>query len=356
MSKRSGLLYASKRGSDILEEFGLRKRIDEGYTRIDPAYVASLAEVPVHYLRLERLLGSYLNEDGRPGILINHDRPRGLVHMTCAHELGHFILGHNSTTDEKVEHGSNAPMVEQEADQFAYALLAPSWLIVATARARGWTKSHLRSPAIVYQLSLRLGVSYTAAVWSLRRGGYLSDDVAESLKAVQPKALKEQLLQGRELPDGKADVWMLDAADRDKVLEPGITDQFVIDLPNHSGAGHLWTVDQAHSEGYTLEPFLRDARKHPIDAAAAAGPIGGSGATLRYALSAEASSRKPLGVESPEHAKQLRRRVIAMEERAPFLQGPPADTLVMSTEYEVMEDGLSEHERDRRIALAMEIR
>ncbi len=352
MSKRNGLLNAAKRGSDIIEEFDLRKRIDEGYTRIDPAYVASLAEVPVLYCRLERLLGGYLNEDGQPGILVNHDRPRGLVHMTCAHELGHFVLGHDSTTDEKVEHGSNAPMVEQEADQFAYSLLAPPWLIVATARAKGWTKTRLREPLVVYQLSLRLGMSYTAAVWSLKRSGYLPDDVAASIRSVQPKALKEQLLQGRPLADSKADVWVLDSADRDKVLEPGPGDQFVVDLPNHAGAGHLWTVDEAHSEGYTLEPFLRDARRQPHQAKAATGPIGGSGATLRYALMAVDAPRKPSGVESAERARQVRRRAIAMEERAPFLTGAPADTIALSAEYEVMDDGYPEHERDRRIALA----
>jgi hypothetical protein len=44
-----------------------------------------------------------------------------------------------------------------------------------------------------------------------------------------------------------------------------------------------------------------------------------------------------------------------MEERAPFLAGPPADTMALSAEYEVMDDGISEHERDRRIAVARRI-
>jgi Zn-dependent peptidase ImmA (M78 family) len=356
MSKRTSLLNAAKRASDVLDHFELRKRLEQGYTRIDPAFLASKAEIPLHYRKLDRLLGGYLNEDGRQAILVNSDRPRGLVHMTCAHELGHFFLDHESTADDVVEHGTGAPLVEQEADQFAYSLLAPAWLISAAARRKRWTKADLQKPAVVYQLSLRLGTSFTAMVWSLRWAGFLSTEAVASLRGVKPKSLKDEVLRGSPLQDPHADVWVLDSSDRDCVLEPGWSDRFAIDLPNHSASGHLWTVDQIQTEGYALKPFVQDARIQSPKAPIQATPIGGSGRTLRYWLLVNGTPRKSTGAVSPESATEERRRDIAMSERVPFQEAAPIDELTLRAEYETLDAGLSEHERDRRLALAMDLR
>ena len=128
MSERDDLLSAARRASEILDEFEVKKRIAAGYTRVDAELIAGASDVVVLYRKLELLLGGFLREDGTPGIIVNWDRPRGLVHMTCAHELGHFVLGHESTSDTTVDVGQEAELVEQTANQFAYALLAPAWL------------------------------------------------------------------------------------------------------------------------------------------------------------------------------------------------------------------------------------
>ncbi len=341
------LMEAARRATEVLEEFEAKKRIEEGYTRIDAEQIASASDVVVMYRKLERLLGGFLREDGAPGIIINWDRPRGLVHMTCAHELGHFALGHESTSDTTVDVSKNAALVERTANQFAYALLAPSWLVAQTMRRQRWGRNSLRNPSVVYQMSLRLGMSYKAMVWSLNRLGLLTVSEALRIVEVQPITLKRDILSGATLNDSRSDVWILTDADRDRVLEPGLGDQLVFDLPNHVGSGHLWSVDDIKSEGFSLKPFVRDARcvRPGRDVEIT---VGGDGSVLRYELMA------PLDCRSPGEAVPVlgsRKRSISLSERAPWHSGQAAiHQFNLFAEFERLEDGLPQPERDRRLA------
>jgi len=346
------LMDAARRATEVLEEFEAKKRVEAGYTRIDAEHIASASDVVVMYRKFELLLGGYLQEDGTPGIVVNWDRPRGLVHMTCAHELGHFALGHESTSDTTVDVSRNAALVERAANQFAYALLAPSWLVVQTMRRQRWTRSHLRIPAVIYQMSLRLGMSYKAMVWSLNRLGHLSVSEALQIVDIQPIGLKRDVLGGTAPNNSRADVWMLTEADRDRVLEPGLDDQMVFDLPNHAGSGRLWSVDEARSEGFSLKPFVRDARNQPPRRANDV-IIGGDGATLRYELTTSRELPTAADDESDDTVQELesRQRTISLSERAPW--EPERGTighLNLFAEFERLDDGLPQSERDRRLA------
>ena len=219
---RDELLEAARRAAKVLGEFSVRDRIKEGYTRVDPTQLASEADVTVMFRPLDKLLGGFLREDGEAGILVNVLRPRGLVHMTCAHELGHYFLGHESTTDETVDIGMSAHLIEQQANQFAYSLLAPQWLVVTIMNLKRWSKSHLENPFIVYQLSLRLGMSFEAMTWSLVRLRFISQISASRTLAQKPKAMK---LDALNIQDASVkvpgDVWVLDKSDKDRIIEPG---------------------------------------------------------------------------------------------------------------------------------------
>jgi len=355
------LMAAARRATEVLEEFEARKRIDAGYTRIDAEQIASASDVVVMYRKFELLLGGFLVEDGTAGIIVNWDRPRGLVHMTCAHELGHFALGHESTSDTTVDVSKNAALVERTANQFAYALLAPSWLVAQTMRRQRWGRDSLRSPSVIYQMSLRLGMSYMAMVWSLVRLGHLTVKDALGIVDVQPISLKRELLGGTVPNNSRSDVWMLTEADRDRVLEPGLGDQMVFDLPNHVGSGRLWSVDEAQSEGFLLKPFVRDARLVPAQRGAEV-VVGGDGSTLRYELTT------PQGLPSPRRSDddeasddhgdgeaaltlEPRKRTISLSERAPWQPGQASiGQLSLFVEFERLEDGLPQPEVDRRLA------
>lgn len=343
------LMAAARRATEVLEEFEAKKRIEAGYTRIDAEQIASSSDVVVMYRKLELLLGGFLREDGTPGIIVNWDRPRGLVHMTCAHELGHFALGHESTSDTTVDIPKSAALVERTANQFAYALLAPSWLVAHTMRCQHWGRDSLRNPSVVYQLSLRLGMSYTAMVWSLNRLGYLNISDALSISDVQPITLKRDIL-GNLPNNSRSDVWMLTAADRDRVLEPGLGDYMVFDLPNHAGSGRLWSVDEAQTEGFSLKPFVRDARSVPPRRGSEI-TVGGDGSKLRYELTHTLELLSPSDSEVVPTIEP-RKRTIALSERSPWQPEKAAiDQLSLFAEFERLEDGLPQPERERRLAI-----
>lgn len=258
MSLNERLLAAGRCAAQVLSDSNISQRMSDGYTRVDPVRIAEVADVALMFLRMDKLLGAYLKDD-RPGILINMDRPAGLVHMTCAHELGHHFLGHETTGDESIEGGKSAIPVEQEADTFAYNLLVSRPVLINVMKKKRWGAVQLRNPATIYQLSLRLGTSYTSTVWSLARNSVLSwpDAAVLASNKKAPKEHKQALLgaNASEIDNWKSDVWFLDEYDRDLILEPHAGDKFVIDLPSHAAAGYIWSADTTSSEGFVIEPL-----------------------------------------------------------------------------------------------------
>jgi Zn-dependent peptidase ImmA (M78 family) len=339
MATRTALLDAGRRAGEILRDFDARRRIDDGYTRIDPVKIAENAGVAVMYQRLDKLLGAFVNQE-RPGIIVNVARAPGLVHMTCAHELGHYFLDHEPTADVIVDYGRTAASVEQEADQFAYSLLAPQWLLIKIMKRKGWTRDSFTNPTIVYQLSLRLGTSYTSTVWTLVRLGLLASEYAQQMADLQPKKIKQSLAGQHAAPDGTADVWFLDETDRDAILEPHKNDAFVFELKSNAGAGYLWSMDEIQSEGFIVEPVLNDVRHQPVMQHFGKDPLVGADASLRFIISRPQSKQINYDGRTP----------FRMVEHRPWM--PPASDdyrCQFAAEYESLEVGVDKAERLRRL-------
>ena len=97
-------------------------------------------------------------------ILISSERPEGRKRFTCAHEIGHHVLGHGTVIDEIIKSGSDKAL-ELEADLFAGLLLhyAPK-VAVKGAIGRYGIKDKELTPLDVYVLSKYFGVSYAAFI------------------------------------------------------------------------------------------------------------------------------------------------------------------------------------------------
>jgi len=245
---------ASRRAAEIYKDSGAKTRVEkDGYTRVDPFMVAGKHGIPVLLRPMDKLLGAFIRDEVS-GILVNSERPAGLIHMTCAHELGHYFMGHDTTADDSMTFSSRSDRRELEADWFAYQLLAPRALIANVMRRKGLNLYALSNPLVMYQFSLRLGVSYSAAAWSMARQRLMSEDAVRNLLTVQPAEIKKALL-GQHLYDVHKDVWLLDESDRESVLEPRTEDQVLVHLRSNAAAGYLWSLDELASEGFQVRPI-----------------------------------------------------------------------------------------------------
>lgn len=336
MAVRDIAMTTAKVAAEVFASSRAMERIEQdGYTRIDPFRIAAGEGVSVLLRPMEKLLGAFMRED-TPGILVNSARPAGLIHMTCAHELGHYFMGHQSALDETIDYGGQAEVMEQEAETFGYHLLVPRPLLGIICKRKGWNKTSLTNPHVLYQMSLRLGVSYTAAAWSLLRHKVLTYDVVQELLKVQPARIKQSLLHGR-LPDATKDVWLFDENDQSSILEPRPDDHLVIRLKSHASAGYLWeadSVEQVAEQGFTLAPLPAVDTVNPRDV------VFGADSTLDYVLSA-----KHVDVERPHP--------VALSEVRPWMGKQAGDASFSSkTHFEPIAEGLS---RESKRALIQEV-
>lgn len=317
------IMAAARRASEVYRDSGAKERVEQdGYTRVDPFLVAGRERVPVLLRPLDKLLGAFIRDEVS-GILINSERSAGLIHMTCAHELGHYFMGHGSTADDSLDYGPQAARHEQEADWFAYQLMVPRALLAHVMRRKGWTMQSLADPRILYQLSLRLGISYSAAAWSLARHKLMAPAGVKELIKVQPLAIKEELLGGQAF-DARKEVWLLDERDRDSVLEPRVEDRLVVRLKSHASAGYLWSLDELASEGFQIRPARR-----PSNEAISTGTVFGGPTTAEFLLTHE-----PVGANRSY-------AVLAMEEARPWAKETPASTFEAKTLFEGIAPGLT---------------
>jgi hypothetical protein len=265
---RSAILKGKRAATRLHRDFQMRDKIASEGGRIDVFGTIVNASVPLLFRPLDGLLGVFVN-DPLPGVMVTTKRSLSVQRFTGAHELGHFILGHQPSLDDEnmlrrspFAAAPNYAQQELEADAFATEFMLPSWLFAEHFRRQGWNRDMMTDPVIVYQLSLRVGASYEATCRSLMRPGVsvINRRTLDNLLAVKPRTIKTNLLEGYEPPDMRRDVWVLTGNDEGAVIKGSRSDLFVLKLTEHSGSGYVWTFDELNQAGFAV---VRDEREGP---------------------------------------------------------------------------------------------
>lgn len=326
-SVRKGVLAAARLHRDL----GTETKIRHDGGSIDIVEAAYRVKLAVLFRPLDGLLGAFMRTPS-PGALITTKRSLAVQRLTLAHELGHFVLGHNPSLDSEnilrraAIPNSGVDEQEVEADAFAFEFMMPRWLIQYHCQKQAWTIDDLKRPFIVYQLSLRLGGSYEATCRTLNRNRLLNETDVERLLAARPRSIKQELLGDYIPKDYRGDVWLLTKRDNNDAVGGNYYDFFVVRLEEASGAGYLWSYDNS------ARLSTVDDRRLEIDE-------GGIGSDVLRVITVS-SDQKQSG-----H--------LSFSERQPWMTGQePARQFVVRYDLYGPEEGVPESERRRRLEAA----
>jgi len=157
--------------------------------------VASALGVEVWFMDRPSLEGMFYRGP-HPKILLPswQHRPKGRIAFSCAHELGHFQLGHGTHVDEYVEESQHSgPKSDEEfaADTFATSLLMPRQAVIERFTQRGWDLA-TAEPTKLFTIAGELDVGYSTLLKHLRYGLELVNNgwMAPRLN-VTPKTIRQ---------------------------------------------------------------------------------------------------------------------------------------------------------------------
>lgn len=187
---------------------------------ICPFNLAEAMGFDVRFVKIPSFEGMYLADEGM--ILVAAERPEGRKRFTCAHEIGHHVLGHGTVIDEIIESGSDKE-IEKEADFFASMLLMPSSAVKRAAGAIGLDLSS-PAPADLYILSRYLGTSYAGLLTQIHFNlKSISGHAYRSLKDVSVKSIKNSIYAGH----GGGEIFVVGDWWKDKSIDMVVGDHIV---------------------------------------------------------------------------------------------------------------------------------
>lgn len=265
MARRNDILNATYEAERLHKEFGTKARAEAGEGRIDVFRMLIRRNIPVIFRPLKGLLGAFI-DDPEKGIIVTSQRPLTVQRFTAAHELGHEALGHEASFDDE-EILTRALFVTQErydpreiqANAFASQLLTPWWLIVRHMNQQGWTRDNLADPTVVYQLSLRMGSSYSATCYALEGSKGIDAPTREALLEVKPKSIKQALVKPYEPENWYGDVWVVTDRDNGMALEGSRSDLVVLRFQEHPSSGYLWQFGDLAEAGFAIKSDAHEA-------------------------------------------------------------------------------------------------
>jgi Zn-dependent peptidase ImmA (M78 family) len=260
---RDAVLTGTLEAARLHRDLDIQNRIDVFGGRVDVFAAIIDRGAQLVFKKLEGLLGAYVPA-AVPGILITTERNLAIQRYTGGHELGHFYMNHRgSLDDETILHRSPFLSAEYEsnevsADAFSSEFLMPEWLVEYHAKRQGWSIDSLADVANVYQLSLRVGVSYEATCRILQKHKLISRSSTDNLLKTEPKKIKQQLVSGHAMQNWYSNVWYLTEKDEGSAIFGEPSDVFIVRLKEHTGSGYLWNVEQLANSGFVV---IADERK-----------------------------------------------------------------------------------------------
>lgn len=264
-SWREAVLQGTKEAARLHRELDLESKLEQTPGSVDVFAAIVQLNIPLLFEPLQGLLGAYL-PGPFPGILVSTERNLAIQRFTGAHELGHAYMKHDGSLDdqsmvERAPFGSHAyEPNEAAADAFAASFLVPRWLLEIHAGRHHWNAHSLLDPVTAYQMSLRVGASYDATCRSLKHHGIIDGRGLEKLLEVQPKKIKQGILDGYKLETWHPDVWVLSESDGGTRIQGGPKDIFVLRLRENSGSGYLWNLEDLEAAGFAI---VTDTRRIP---------------------------------------------------------------------------------------------
>jgi Zn-dependent peptidase ImmA (M78 family)/predicted secreted protein len=198
-------------------------------------------DIELVFNNLTTILGA-LVPHGDGGIMLSTQRGAAVQRYTAAHEIGHWILDHESAFDTEADLYTPVHDREQLAQIFASQLLMPPPLVYATAAHYGVTNSTTATGPMVYLMARDMGASYEAVVRQLDNLDMINRNKRDELLATKPAAIKAELAMGHR-PIGQVDVWPVDARSSGGAITVTEGDEVVIMLPENPTTGYRWLTE-----------------------------------------------------------------------------------------------------------------
>lgn len=204
--------------------------------------------ISVRLLPFPTMEGIYLN-GSPPSIVLSTLRPKGRIQFTCAHELGHFFLGHGEKFEEIVgtdQVNAVASLDESLADAFAGYLLMPPSLVRRALSQRGILYFETGLDAL--RVAQWLGVGYSTLLTHMNVGlQMLPKVIAQRLLRHRPTDLCSSLL-GYNAP---SDVILVDRNWVNRPIDVSVGDFILLEFGDIAVENGLMTHLESPRSGTT---------------------------------------------------------------------------------------------------------
>lgn len=228
--------HALQEADALLREFDVAQD-----TPVDVFALIEQLDLELVFNNLKTILGA-LVPHGAGGIMLSTQRGAAVQRYTAAHEIGHWILDHESAFDTEADLYTPTHDREQLAQIFASQLLMPPPLVYATAARYGVTNSATATAPLVYLMARDMGASYEAVVRQLDNLDTINRNKRDELLSIQPATIKTQLAFGHR-PVGNVDVWPVDVRSSGGAIAVTEGDEVIIMLPENRTTGYQWLAE-----------------------------------------------------------------------------------------------------------------